>query len=486
MREDWYKRQIELGIIPPDTELAPRNPGVKPWDELSEKEQKFALALQEAFAGFLDHTDQQIGRLLTFLESIGEKDNTIVMLLSDNGASQEGGASGVMDEFKYFNRVPEDIDAIQDRLHEIGGPHSHSNIPWGWAMAGNTPLKWYKQNTFGGGVRDPLIIRWPEKIKDQDGIRKQFHHVSDIVPTILELTGIEPASSYKGYEQMPITGASLAYSFDSPHAPSRKEVQYFEMYGHRGIWADGWKAVTYHTQGQPFNDNEWELYNLEEDFSECHDLAEKYPEKLREMIELFWVEAGRQGVLPLDDRTSELWKARFAPGTPHATRHYTYYPPISHLPAEASPLLGGRSWIMSADVELPVASVEGVLVAQGTQNVGFSLYIKDNRLVFDYNIFTNHFVVRSECKVPTGRCMLGVRFIREDKTATITLLINDEACGSIEVPFVLRMISSTGMDIGRNALSPVTDDYDAPFPFTGVFRRLDIDLLRHQHPGLEE
>lgn len=204
------------------------------------------------------------------------------------------------------------------------------------------------------------------------------------------------------------------------------------------------------------------------------------------MIELFWVEAGRQGVLPLDDRTSELWKARFAPGTPHANRHYTYYPPISHLPAEASPLLGSRSWIMSADVELPVASVEGVLVAQGTQNVGFSLYIKDNRLVFDYNIFTNHFVVRSECKVPTGRCMLGVRFIREDKTATITLLINDEACGSIEVPFVLRMISSTGMDIGRNALSPVTDDYDAPFPFTGVFRRLDIDLLRHQHPGLEE
>ncbi len=487
VREDWYKRQIELGVIPPDTELAPRNPGVKPWEDLAEKEQKFALALQEALAGFLDHTDHQIGRLLTFLQDMGEEDNTIILLLSDNGASQEGGPGGVMDEYKYFNRVPEDIDAIQSRLHEIGGPHSHSNIPWGWAQAGNTPLKWYKQDTFGGGVRDPLIIKWPGKIKDKGGIRKQFHHVSDIVPTILELTGIEPASTYKGYEQMPITGTSLVYSFDAPREPSQKEVQYFEMYGHRGIWTDGWKAVTYHTPGQPFNDDEWELYNLEEDFSECHNLAEKNPEKLREMIDLFWVEAGRKGVLPLDDRTSELWKARFEPGTPHASRHYTYYPPISHLPAEVTPKMGSRSWVMTADVELPDdASAQGVLMAQGTQNVGFSMYVKDSELVFDYNIFTNHIVVRSERKVPTGRCTLGVRFMREGRAATITLLIDDEECGSIQAPFVLRMISSTGMDIGRDALSPVTDDYVAPFKFTGTLHKVDIDLLRYQPPGTEE
>ena len=165
IREQWYKRQLEMGIIPPGTELAPRNPGVKPWDELSENEKKFALRLQEAFAGFLDHTDHHIGRLISFLEAMGELDNTIVILLSDNGASQEGGPTGVMDEFKYFNLVPENVDAIQSRLDEIGGPRSHSNIPWGWSQAGNCPLKWYKQNTFGGGVRDPLIIHWPAEVE---------------------------------------------------------------------------------------------------------------------------------------------------------------------------------------------------------------------------------------------------------------------------------------------------------------------------------
>jgi len=481
VREKWYRRQIEMGVIPEDTELAPRNPGVRPWDELSENEKKFALRLQEAFAAMLDHTDQQVGRLIDFLEDMEQIDNTLIVLLSDNGASQEGGPTGVMDEFKYFNGVPEDVDTIQDRLDDIGGPHSHSNIPWGWAQAGNSPLKWYKQNTHGGGVRDPLIMHWPARIKDHGGVRGQFHHVSDIVPTILEMLDIDAPDTYRGYDQMPMTGTSMAYSFDGANEPTRKQVQYFEMFGHRGIWADGWKAVTYHRPGTPFNDDEWELYHLTEDFSESRNLAAEHPEKLREMIDLWWVEAGRQGVLPLDDRRF-LFKSMRRKGTPHASRHYTYYPPLSHVPSDVAPTLGSRTWTVSAEVDRPDASIQGVIAAQGTQNGGYSWYIKDNKMVFDYNIFAEHHVVRSDTEVPIGRIRLEIRFVRHGETGKINLVMDGQECGTIQVPYVMRMISSTGLDIGKDSLSPVTDDYAAPFAFKGKIRRFDVVLHRYRSP----
>jgi len=480
VREQWYRRQLDLDIIPQDTDLAPRNPGVKPWDDLSENEKKFALRLQEAFAGMLDHTDHQVGRLITFLEDMQQLDNTLIVLLSDNGASQEGGPTGVMDEFKYFNGVPEDVDAIQDRLDEIGGPHSHSNIPWGWAQAGNSPLKWYKQNTHGGGVRDPLIMHWPARIRDRGGVRGQFHHVSDIVPTILEMLDIDAPESYRGYDQMPMTGTSMAYTLDAAEVSTRKQVQYFEMFGHRGIWADGWKAVTYHQPGTPFDDNEWELYHLNEDFSESRNLAAENPEKMREMIDLWWVEAGRQGVLPLDDRRF-LFKSMRRPGTPHAKRHYTYYPPISHVPSDVAPTLGSRTWTMHVEVNRLDAAVQGALAAQGTQNGGYSWYIKDNKMIFDYNIFAEHHVVRSGIEVPTGRIQLEVRFVRDGETGNITLVIDGQTCGTIQVPYVMRMISSTGLDIGKDSLSPVTDDYQAPFSFTGRILKFDVVLHRYRN-----
>jgi len=486
IREQWYKRQLEMGIIPEGTELAPRNPGVRPWDDLSENEKRFACRLQEAFAGFLDHTDHHIGRLITFLEEMGDLDNTIIVLLSDNGASQEGGATGLMDEAKYFMRIPEDVDAVQSRLDEIGGPHSHSNYPWGWAQVGNTPLKWYKQNTFGGGVRDPLIIHWPLRIQDRGGIRNQFHHVIDIVPTILELLDIEPLDTYRGYNQIPIAGTSMAYTFDAPAEKSRKGPQYFEMNGHRGIWADGWKAVTYHRQGEPYSDDEWELYHLDQDFSECRDLAAENPEKLREMIDLWWIEASRHGVLPLDDRGFALFLvSRLRPGSPQARRRFVYYPPISHVPSAASSGLGARNWVMTAEVERPDASANGVLVAHGTQNTGFSWYLKDEQMVFDSNVLTDHYVVRSDKKVPVGPSTLGVRFIWADKKGTITLLINGSECGSIEVPSTVRTYT-TGMSIGRDSLSPVTDDYEAPFPFAGTIRRVEVNLQPYRSPSDEQ
>jgi len=487
IREQWYQRQLDMGIIPEGTALAPRNRGVRPWIELTENEQKFAIRLQEAFAGFLDHTDHHIGRLISFLEDMGDLDNTIVFLLSDNGASQEGTSTGLMDGTRYFAGVmEEDVDAIQSRLDEIGGPHSHTNYPWGWAQVGNTPLKRYKQNTFGGGVRDPLIIHYPPKIKDRGGIRNQFHHVNDVVPTILELLDIEPRETYRGYHQIPIVGTSMMYTIDSPNEKSRKAPQYFEMFGHRGIWADGWKAVTHHKRRTPFDDEEWELYHLDEDFSECRNLAAERPEKLREMIDLWWIEAGQKGVLPLDDRTAGLFNiGRFRPGSPTARSHYVYYPPISQIPNAVTPGMGFRDWLMTAEVERLDASTNGVLVASGTQNLGFTWYIKDEKMVFDGNIYTEHHVVSSEQKVPVGSSRLGVLFTWQDQKGTITLLINGAECGSMGVPTILRG-GSNGMSVGRDNLSPVTEDYQAPFPFSGTIRRLEVNMEPFKSPSDEK
>ncbi|MHA2196974.1 MAG: arylsulfatase [Promethearchaeota archaeon] len=479
IREQWYKNQLEMGIIPTGTKLAPHNPGVEPWETLSDKEKNFALKLQEVFAAFLDHTDHHIGRLLSFLDEMNIMDDTMIILLSDNGAAPAGGKRGVMHEFKSFNGIPEDIDQVQDLIDNIGGPHSYPNYPWGWAQTGNTPLKWYKSYTYGGGIRDSCIFHWPAHIKDRGGIRNQFHHVSDIVPTIFEMLKIDPPSVYNGYDQLPITGTSMVYTFESSDEPSRKEVQYFEMFGRRGIWVDGWKAVTNHLQGQPYDHEEWQLYNLDEDFSECNNLAEVHPEKLRKLIDLWWVEAGKHGVLPLDDRTVELFSPKFLPGYPHEGREYTYYPPISKLPSDVSPAIGNRSWIMTAKIQRSSEDIDGVIFTYGTQNVGLSCYIKNNQLVFDYNIYTDHHVVRSNRTIPPGLCTIGVLFERKDDKGNITLFIEDKECGSIHIPSVLRMISASGLQVGRNGLSPITNDYETPFEFKGTINKIKFKLLRY-------
>jgi arylsulfatase len=271
----------------------------------------------------------------------------------------------------------------------------------------------------------------------------------------------------------------MAYTFDSPNDKSHKHIQHFEMFGHRGIWVDGWKAVTEHRMGAPYDDEEWELYNLQEDFSECINLAEEHPDKLRKLIDLWWVEAGKHGVLPLDDRRN-LFRPSFVPGSPHAKREYNYYPPIAHLPSEVSPVVGNRTWIMTAEIERSSEQDEGVLVARGTQNCGYCWYIKDNIAVFDYNYFTEHHTVRSTIPIPTGECSIGVHFIREGSKGTISLKIGDKECGTIQVPRIMRMISSTGFDIGRNNLSPITDDYKTPFEFQGKIKKVNIKLPRYR------
>ncbi len=477
-RERWFARQREMGLLPPGTDLAPRNPGVEPWDSLPENHRRLAARLQEAFAAFLEHTDDQIGRLVDAIDEIGELDNTLILLLSDNGASQEGGPFGVLHEMKYFNFLAESPDEAVERLDDIGGPHSHANYPWGWAQAGNTPFKWYKQNTHEGGVHVPLIVHWPDRIAEGGGLRHQFHHVSDIVPTIYETLGVEAPTTYRGLEQIPVSGTSLAYSFDSPDEPSRKRVQYFEMMGHRGIYADGWKAVTRHQSGVPFEDDDWELYHLDQDRSECHNLAAEQPERVAELVDLWWSEAEAYGALPLDDRTIELFMTRYRDGSPHPTsRKYTYYPPMSPLPGQAAPALGGRGWDMDAVIDRPEGA-GGVLYASGNENSGVSLFIQNDRLVLDYNCFGDHHLVVSEASVPSGPSVVGVRFVRAGRGGGATLVIDGEPSGSLEVPFMMTMISSVGPSVGYDHGSPVSERYDAPFPFEGTLHRLEVQLTR--------
>jgi arylsulfatase len=481
-RDEWFARQVERGLLPEDTQLAPRNPGVEPWDSLPENHRRLAARLQEAFAGFLDHTDEQIGRLVDALERLGELDNTMIVLLSDNGASQEGGPFGVLNEWKHFNFLLESPDDAVARLDDIGGPNSHTNYPWGWAQAGNTPFKWYKQNTHEGGVHVPCIVHWPARVTDP-GRRDQFHHVSDIAPTVYEALGVTPPSVYRGYEQIPVTGTSMLDTFASADAPSRKTVQYFEMVGHRALYADGWKAVTRHQAGTPFDDDTWELYDLTTDRSETDDLAAAMPEKLAAMVDLWWREAEAHGVLPLDDRTVELFGARFRDRSPHRPdRHYTYRPPMASLPAQVGASIGGRSWDLEARIDRP-AGAEGVLFATGTASSGVSLFVQGDRLVLDYNCFGEHHVVESDRPVPTGASVVGVRFRREDKGGRATLVVAGEESGVLEIPFVMRIISSIGPSVGSDHGSQVSTRYDHPFPFAGALEQVDIQLVSERAPG---
>lgn len=479
-RQRWFAKQLELGLLPPGTELAERNPGVEAWDDLPETHRRLAARLQEAFAAFLEHTDAQVGRFIEGLERLGRLENTVVLLLSDNGASQEGGPFGVLHEMKFFNFLLETPDEAVERIDDIGGPNSHANYPWGWAQAGNTPFKWYKQNTHEGGVHVPLIVHWPAGLGTDGGLRDQFHHVTDLAPTIYELVGVEAPSTHRGVEQQPIAGTSLAYSFDDSSSPTRKAAQYFEMMGHRGIVSDGWKAVTRHVAGTSFDDDRWELYHLALDRSECHDLAAQHPERLEQLIELWWQEAERHGVLPLDDRTIELFGTRFRERSPHRPdRRYTYVPPVSPLPAQVAPALGGRSWDLIATV-VREPGQDGVLYATGTQNSGFSCFVQGDRLLFDYNCFGEHHVLESERAIGADATTLGVRFRRHSSGdgADIALVVDDDVVASMQVPFAMRMISSTGPSIGMDHGSQVSGRYDGPNPFRGRLERIDVQLLR--------
>jgi arylsulfatase len=483
VRQRWFERQLAMGVVPEGTELAPRNPGVDAWDDLPENQQRLACRLQEAFAAFLDHTDDQIGRLVDGLRAMGQLDNTLLLVLTDNGASQEGGPYGVMHEMKFFNGIFETPDEAIARIDDIGGPHSHTNYPWGWAQCGNSPFKWYKQNTHEGGVHVPLIVHAPRHVPaDQAGTkRRQFVNVSDVVPTIYDLIGVTPPDTYRGIDQLPVTGHSFAPLLADETAPATNTLQYFESGGSRALVAGDWKAVCRHDKGADYDTEPWELYRLTDDWSECNDLAAQEPEKLAELIELWWQEAERHGVLPLDDRTLELFGARFRPNSPHPVdRRYVYRPPMSPLPGQASAAIGGRAFDLTATVTR-AAGDEGVLFATGTENSGVSIFVQNDRLVVDYNAFDDHTILESDIEIPAGVSTLVAQFRRGAGMAgSMSLEVDGEPAGSADLPLFMRMMSSVGPSIAYDHGSAVSNRYEAPFAFTGTLHEIVIQLLSPQ------
>ncbi len=476
VRERVYRRQLERGIIPAGTELAPRNPGVDAWDDLPDNQRRLAARLQEAFAAFLDHTDVQIGRFVDGLRAMDQLDNTIFLVMADNGASQEGGPFGVMHEMMFFNGIFETPDQAIGRIDDIGGPHSHTNYPWGWAQCGNSPFKWYKQNTHEGGVHVPMVLHWPDGLADAPrGIRDQFVFVADIVPTLYDILGVAAPEVYRGVPQEPVTGHSFVAALTDPSAPATNTLQYFENGGSRALVAGEWKAVCRHEKGADFETEQWELYRIVDDPSECNDLAAAMPDKLAELIDLWWQQAEVHGVLPLDDRGVELFGARFRDRSPHPTnRRYVYRPPMSPLPGQASAALGGRSFDMTARVTR-TAGDEGVLYATGTENSGLSLFVQGDRLVFDYNAFDAHTIVESDIEVPSGSSDLTLKVRRTGgRVGTADLEIDGVPCGHAELPLFMLMMSSVGPSVGYDHGSAVSTRYPAPYAFTGTLHEVVI------------
>ncbi len=475
VRRSRLERQLAAGIVPPGTELAPPNPGVPSWDSLTRDEKRLCARLQEAYAGMLEHADANLGRLVRFLEARERLANTLFVLLSDNGASGEGGRIGSTNYMRYLNGVSEDLGSALGAIDDIGGARSNPMYPQGWAQAGNTPFKWYKQHTHAGGTRDALIVSWPGRIRDHGAVRQQYHHAIDIAPTVLEAVGIEAPSTVNGVVQHPVEGISMVYSFDQSDAPSQKRVQYYEMLGHRAIWCEGWKAVTRHVPGTSFDDDRWELYQIDQDASETRDLAETRPDKLAELVDLWWQEARQHRVLPLDDRTLERFKV-VPTGAITSRRVFTYHPG-ARVPAQAAADTKDVSHTITAQVDCADAA-EGVLVACGDRFAGWVLYVGDNRLTYDYNSAGTHHVVTSDTPVPAGPSVLRYAFRRTGHLEGIgTLFIDDRQVGEHHISRTLGVsLGTAGISVGRNALTPVSDAYTGQFRFTGRLEKVVIEL----------
>jgi arylsulfatase len=482
-RAATFARQQEMGLLPETAELSPRPDWVPAWDSLPADEQRLYARFQECFAAYLSYTDHQIGRVIDFLDELGELDNTLVFVLSDNGASSEGGVTGSINDARPWNMVDRPVDEAIRRIDELGGPLLHNNYPWGWTVAGNTPFRRWKREVHEGGVADPLIVSWPARIAARGELRRQYVHAIDLVPTILELVGVEAPAAIDGVTQSPLDGVSFAHCLADADAESRHETQYYEMLGCRAIYHRGWKAVIYHTIFDPsvrFDDDEWELYHVAVDVSECHDVAAEHPEILRELVERWWVEAARHRVLPLDNAPFDRVFGVDVAG--HAARErYVYYPSGGPVTEEAAVNVRNRPHTITAEVELPDADVEGMLLAEGSVLGGFAFFVRDRQLHYVHNFAGMHeYRVTSASELTPGVHTLAFRF---DKTGehrgTGTLVIDGRDDGSVEIRhFTPTRFSITGEDLccGYDMGMPVANDYRPPFRFTGNLRRVVVDV----------
>ena len=473
-RDERIARQKAMGIIPQDTVLPPRNPGVRAWTELNADEKRLFVRFQAAYAAMLTHTDQQIGRVIDTLETIGQLTNTIFIVMSDNGASQEGSHFGTMHQGRYFERAPITLEQSIDKIDEIGETQWFNNYPLGWAMAGNTPCKFYKQNTHGGGVRDPLVMHWPAGFDTSEAgtLRHQFHHVSDLSPTMLEVLGVGLPKTMNGVDQMPLHGTPMTYTFAGASAPTKKKVQHFEMLGHRGIVADGWKAVTLHLPRTTMDQDVWELYDLNNDFSETNDLAAAHPDKLRELEALWWEEAAKYKVLPVDDGSGSRLRRP-------VRKKFVLWPGLERVPSDASPRLTNTSHTIAAHITVPVNGCEGVLLSEGDRWGGYVMFVQDGKPCFHYHFPLERHEVRGTQNLTPGDHVITWELTKVDRASGHgKLSVDGVEVASVDIPRIIRgWMPFNGLHVGRNNGAPVGTSYEAPFPFTGTLHRIEVELL---------
>jgi arylsulfatase len=495
-RDELFARQLATGVLEPGTELAPRPPWVPPWGSLPERERRVAARFMECFAAFLAYTDDQLGRVLQFLEETGDRDDTLVVVVSDNGASSEGGPSGSINEARLANFDAAGAGELAARIDELGGPTTHNNYPWGWTMAGNTPFKRWKREVHEGGVADPCIVSWPSRLGATGGVRAQFAHAIDIYPTVLELAGIDLPTTIGHVPQSPVDGISFAPILepDGAAVPAPHRTQHFEMFGSRAIYHDGWKAVTFkpiaplYDDGlrvnASFDEDRWELYHVAVDRSEIHDLADQEPDRLADLVTRWWQEARRNDVLPLDNRVLHAINNP-KPDWRRPRLVTTLYPGTSPVPETVAPNVKNRGHRIDVDVTVTDGSVaEGVLLAQGSVLGGFSFHLFEGRLRYVHNLYGKEIhVLEAAEPVPPGHHVLTYRFDRhEDAGGDASLLVD----GSVVAEGHLRLFTmavfnetNAGLTCGYELGPPVGAGYRAPFRCTASIRTATVTLAEH-------
>jgi arylsulfatase len=510
-REWVLPRMIERGILPESTELTPINPmsegtltpadAVRPWDSLSDDEKRLFSRMAEVYAGFSEYTDAQVGRIIDYLEESGQLDNTIVFYCADNGASGEGSPNGSVNENKFFNGYPDEIEQNLSMIDQLGSPTTYGHYPTGWAVAFSTPFRMFKRYSYQGGVCDPLVVSWPKGIKARGEVRSQYHHSVDIFPTILEACGIAMPAVVNGYEQSPLSGISMAYTFMGD-GPTRKETQYYEMLGTRGIWHRGWKAVAEHGPfigtGR-FDEDRWQLFHTDGDRSEAHDLADEHPDKVKELVDLWFKEAETNKVLPLSDlgATGEDLEKRGAlefhvPVPPSG--QYIYYPGTTAVPEHSAANTKNVSFKILAEVDFSGDS-EGVIVAQGSRFGGYSLYVKDGTLTYVFNFLGIPPEQRISAPAPrSGRHIVGIDFTKEgmdehhQPRGTARLYIDEGVVAEDQLQTQLFMYALTGegLSVGFDGGDAVSSEYTPRFEWTGgEIRKVVYDVADDAYVDVE-
>jgi len=484
-REIVFARQKKLGVVPQNAKLTPRPAQIPAWDSLTPGQKKVEARLMEVFAGFMAQTDHELGRVIDSIRDTGQLDNTLIFYIAgDNGASMEGGLNGTANAIAGINGVPETTADMLAMMDQLGGPTTTPHYPVGWAWAGNTPFQWGKRiGSHLGGTRDPLVVSWPAHIKDAGGVRDQFEDVTDIMPTILEAAGLPIPTEVNGVKQQRMDGISMLSTFDSATVPGKRTRQYFEMLGNRAIYDDGWMASSrsgllawvYNPQPVDLSKQPWELYHLSEDYSEADDLAQQYPDKLKQMEAIFDEEAKKNQVYPL--------QPQFGGRQPRpAGTHFTYYASTGHLYLSLTPTYENRSHTITAYVDVPKDGANGVLLADGGQSGGFSLFLKDGKPSYTYNYFKQQITtITGPNPLPPGPAKIVLSFAYDGggrgKGALATLSVNDQQVAASRIPQTVPVAFSfeETFDVGEDSASPV-GDYQSPFPFTGTIHRIDLDI----------